>query len=87
MNRSVKIECKDWASLRALYLPETPETVLGLTTISNFIQWNERESPLKNLSIYSLNGDWLDGTFVVVVCEVDLIVVIVRFNFLSLNIS
>lgn len=67
-NQAIKIECGDWTGLRALYLPETPETILGLTTISNYIHWNEKESPIQNLDIYSLNGDWSDGTFVLVVC-------------------
>lgn len=67
-NQAVKIECEDWTSLRALYLPETPETILGLSTISNYIRWNDKDSPIHNLDVYSLNGDWSDGTFVVIVC-------------------
>lgn len=66
-NHLVKIECDEWTSLRQLYLPEMPDTVLGLTTISNYIRWMEKDRHLDNLAIYSLNGDWSDGTFVVVV--------------------
>lgn len=63
----VRIDCKDWDSLKDVYLPETPKTVLGLSTISNYIRWIEQESTFENLDFYSLNGDWSDGTFVVLV--------------------
>lgn len=67
-NQLVKIESKDWPQLRELYLPETSETILGLSTINNYIRWTADEPQIDNLTIYSLNGDWLDGTFAVVVC-------------------
>lgn len=66
-NRAVEIDCEKWIDLKALYLPESTETILGLSTISNYIKWNEKQSPIPNLAIYSLNGDWSDGTFVVIV--------------------
>lgn len=66
-NRLVKIETEKWTSLKSLYLPETAETILGLTTISNYIRWMQQDRHIDNLAIYSLNGDWSDGTFVVVV--------------------
>lgn len=66
-NQLVQIDCKDWDALKEIYLPETPETVLGLSTISNYVRWIKQESSIKNLAFYSLNGDWSDGTFVVLV--------------------
>lgn len=66
-NRAIKIEYQDWPKLRKLYLPERPETILGLCTLSNYIRWHEKQSSIESLAIYSLNGDWSDGTFVVVV--------------------
>lgn len=66
-NRLVEIESDDWPNLKQLYLPENPRTILGLSTISNYIRWNEQQTQIDNLAIYSLNGDWCDGTFVVVV--------------------
>lgn len=66
-DQAVKIDSKNWSEIRKLYLPETAETILGLSTLSNYIRWNEREAPISNLTIYCLNGDWSDGTFVVLV--------------------
>ncbi|XP_037044530.1 uncharacterized protein LOC119080340 [Bradysia coprophila] len=65
-NQVVEIDCEKWIDLRALYLPESTETILGLSTLNNFIKWNDKESPIPNLTIYSLNGDWSDGTFVLI---------------------
>ncbi|XP_031629456.1 uncharacterized protein LOC116344820 isoform X2 [Contarinia nasturtii] len=62
----LKIESKNWEELRELYLPETPETILGLGIISNYLRWIQRDASIANLTFYSLNGDWSDGTFVVV---------------------
>lgn len=66
-SQRIEIDCEDWNDLRDLYLPETPETILGLATISNYIEWHKKEETIENLTIYSLNGDWSDGTFVLLV--------------------
>lgn len=66
-NKLVKIEKEEWENLRALYLPETPETILGLSTISNYIRWSKMCPQIDDLTIYCLNGNWSDGLFVVVV--------------------
>lgn len=68
-NKLVKIESEEWGHLRAIYSQETPETILGLSTISNYIRWNKICPKIDNLAIYSLNGNWSDGLFVVVVCS------------------
>lgn len=68
-NKLVKIESEEWGNLKAIYSPETPETILGLSTISNYIRWNKKCPQIDNLAIYSLNGNWSDGLFVVVVCS------------------
>lgn len=66
-NRLVEIESEKWEELKVLYEPETSETILGLSTINNYIRWIKRDASLSHLAFYSLNGDWSDGTFVVVV--------------------
>lgn len=68
-NQLVKIDCMDWERLRALYLPETPDNILGLATLSNYIRWNKQLGHIDHLAIYSLSGDWSDGTFAVMVIE------------------
>lgn len=66
-NRAVEISCDDWPNVQKHYLPETPQTILGLSTIGNYIRWNKEVGQFKSLTMYSLNGDWSDGTFVLVV--------------------
>lgn len=63
----VEIESKDWKNLRDLFLKEWPNNEVGYYTINNFIRWIEIEPNTKNLHIFSLNGDWSDGTFAVIV--------------------
>lgn len=70
----VQIQPEEWPKLKGSYLPETPETVLGLATIDNYIRWIKNDPKTENLIFYSLNGDWSDGTFVVKV-----------YNFKSIN--
>ncbi len=67
-NQLVKIDSENWEQLKSIYLPETPETILGLSTIKNYIRWKRNDPQIdNNFVIYSLNGDWTDGTFAVVV--------------------
>lgn len=62
-----------WPILRTLYSAHDPTTFLGHCTIDNYIRWSEKESQ-NNIVFYSLNGDWSDGTFVVIVrwCIIEL---------------
>ena len=65
----VLIPQNDWPLLRDLYESNWPENLVGFSTIDNYIRWYQKDPEIKNLSIYSLNGNWrVDGIFLVVVC-------------------
>lgn len=66
-NHLVEIPKENWPELRDLFKPNWPENILGYSTIDNYCRWNEKDSNIKNLVIYSLNGDWSDGTYLVIV--------------------
>lgn len=64
-DRLVEIEPGCWTKLRCLY---DSKNYLTLSTLDNYIRWNQNELAIEDVKIYSLNGDWSDGTFVIVVC-------------------
>lgn len=70
VDKLVEIERYNWPELRDLYTPNSPKTLLGHCCVDNFIRWTNQQPDFPNLAIYSLNGDWSDGTFAVIVsCE------------------
>lgn len=69
INELVEIERSELPLLRDLFLLNWPEHMIGYYTVDNFIRWYEKDSQIKNLVIYSLNGDWSDGTFVAIVSK------------------
>lgn len=57
----------EWNELRDLYRESWPEHHVAYATIDNYIRWYEKDSNIKNLTIYCLNGSWRkDGTYLVV---------------------
>lgn len=66
-DKLVEIPVNEWLELRDLYLDNWPENMNGYYTMDNFINWVIRKPDIKHLWVYSLNGDWSDGTFIVVV--------------------
>jgi sRNA-binding regulator protein Hfq len=56
----------DWPELRDIYLPEWPKNIYAYNLLDNYLNWIKRDPKIKNLKVYSLNGDWRDGTFVVI---------------------
>lgn len=67
-DKLVEIPQSEWMELRDLFLVNWPENHVAYHTIDNFVQWYRKESDIKNLKIYSLNGSWRsDGTYVIVV--------------------
>lgn len=63
----MKIERENWPKLRDLYSPRDPNTFLGHCAVENYIQWFVKDPSIENISIYCLNDDWSDGTFVAIV--------------------
>lgn len=66
-DKLVEIESPDWAALRDSYSAEDPNTIYAHCTVDNYIRWLDKEPQRKDWRIYSLNGDWNDGTYAVVV--------------------
>lgn len=63
----------DWIQLRDLFIVNWPEHILGYSIVNNFLEWHQKcdkSSGIRNLKLFSLNGDWRrDGTFLVIVGE------------------
>lgn len=66
-DKLVEIESQNWPALRDLYAPNSPKTFIGHSAVDNFIRWTDQQPDIPNLVFYSLNGDWSDGTFAVIV--------------------
>ncbi|XP_063701906.1 uncharacterized protein LOC134831981 [Culicoides brevitarsis] len=66
MNKLVEIPPSEWPALRDSFLPNWPSEHVGYYLVDNYVKWVEKDPNIKNLKFYSLNGDWSDGTFVVV---------------------
>lgn len=67
-DRLVEITRKDLQILKKLYaLNANAQNYVSYTTIENYIRWFERESYLKHVKVYCLNGSFSDGTFVIIV--------------------
>ncbi|XP_063698005.1 uncharacterized protein LOC134828946 [Culicoides brevitarsis] len=62
------IPSTDWASLRDLFLIEWPKHIVSYSLLQNYITWLTKDPKYvkENVEIYSLNGDWKDGTFYLV---------------------
>jgi len=59
------ISFNDLKKLRDLYLKDWPENFHGYYTLDNYVRWMKADSKIQNLKCYSLNGDWSDGTFII----------------------
>lgn len=67
-SKLVAIPPNDWLRLRNLYRQNWPANLLGFYTVDTFLRWQEQETEIKHLIIYSLDGDWeKDGTYVCIV--------------------
>jgi hypothetical protein len=67
MDQLIEIPKDSLVQLRDLFKKDWPKNHVGFYTVDNYIRWLQKEGEIKNLKIYSLNGDWSDGTFLVVV--------------------
>ncbi|XP_055598405.1 uncharacterized protein LOC129747982 [Uranotaenia lowii] len=56
-----------WPELRDIFKRDWPAHLVAYHTIENFIDWHRRDPTIKNLTCYSLNGEWRkDGTYLMV---------------------
>lgn len=66
-DRITEISSTDWITLRNKYLINWPQHCLGYYSIDNYIKWIRRNPQINDLAFYALNGDWMDGTFAIIV--------------------
>lgn len=66
-DRLVEIPHSDLPALRDLFLPDWPKHIIGHDLVNNYIRWFAKDPTFNEATFYSLNGDWSDGTFIVIV--------------------
>lgn len=66
-NTLVKVDRNDWHILRNMYEKSGEEYYLTYAVIDNFIQLFEQDQNVKHVNLFCLNGDYSDGTFVMIV--------------------
>lgn len=67
-DRLVEITRRDLEILKKLYaINGSAQNYVTYTAIDNYIRWFEKDSQLKHIKVYCLNGNFSDGTFVVIV--------------------
>lgn len=66
-DKLVQIPRSDLPQLRDLFLLDWPKHIIEHGLVDNYIRWFEQDPHYGDVTIYSLNGDWSDGTFAVIV--------------------
>lgn len=66
-NRLVEIEPKDLPNLLNLYTPDGKKNYITYTAIENYNRWFNQDPNLEHVKVFSLNGDYSDGTFIITV--------------------
>lgn len=62
-DRLVEIEQESWPILKELYKPDDKKNFISHMSIGNYISRFERD-PNEQIKFLCLNGDFLDGSFV-----------------------
>lgn len=66
-DRLVEISRENLPTLKSLYISNGKKNYVSFMAIDNYIRWFEQDPSLKHVKIYSLNGDFSDGTFIITV--------------------
>lgn len=67
----VEVTRKDLEILKKLYaLNANAQNYVTYTALENYIRWFEKDSYLKHVRVYCLNGSFSDGTFVIIVSRI-----------------
>lgn len=61
----VEISPKDLPVLKNLYKNDESNNILAILTIENYIRWFEQDPAVEYVKFFCLNGDFSDGSFVV----------------------
>lgn len=65
-DRLIDIPIDDLSLLRDLYKIDWPKYSIGYGTVDTYVRWLNQDPKIPHLRILSLNGDWSDGTFVII---------------------
>lgn len=57
----------DLPKLRSMFLRDWPNHCLGYGTLQNYEHWYKKDPNYSDGRVYCLNGDWSDGSFMVIV--------------------
>lgn len=66
-NTLVEVPRTDLRQLRDLFTLDWPRHIIGFDLVNNYVHWYEQESDYGDAKIYSMNGDWSEGTFIILV--------------------
>lgn len=66
-DRLVEINREDLRLLRSFYTPNSFKNVIACMTIDNYIRWFEEDPEIEGYKFFCLNGDFSDGTFILLV--------------------
>lgn len=66
-HRLTQISVNDWPQLRDKFLADWPTHSLGYYTVDNFIKWKSQDPSYNDVTFYSLDDDWSDGTVLIIV--------------------
>lgn len=66
----VEIPPEDWQQLRSLYKSDEEKSYIAYCTIDNYIRFVKQDPNIQHIKFYCLNGDFSDGTFVVIVSQI-----------------
>lgn len=66
-DKMIEIPRTDLPKLRDIFLTNWPRHIIGYELVNNFIRWYNQDPNFDEAIFYSLNGDWSDGTFIVIV--------------------
>lgn len=67
LDNLVEIAKKDLQTLKELYTLNEKKYGISYTTIDTYIRWFEKDPNLKHVRFVCLNGEFSDGTFVMMV--------------------
>lgn len=65
-DKLVEIKPEHWQMLRDIFQPIDSMNYLSRCLLDYYIRWLEQDSNSLDIVLYSLNGDWSDGTFLAV---------------------
>ncbi|CAD7079806.1 unnamed protein product [Hermetia illucens] len=70
-DRLVDIPIQDLVTLRDFYKGDWPTYNIGYGIVDTYVRWLGKDPNIPHIRIFSLNGDWSDGTFIIIVSTLE----------------